>query len=405
MAADERPVFAKPQERGEGLMLLKTSVGALKALCGAICAVILMVVPVSSSSGQSLNPSFPAPVAGAQNAANVPPAIRQGVAIGDCGDNAVAIARRSSGQSSPPEAAQKACEGGRIMIAVQPARAFGYRIMDPMRVTVMLALDPSVTLDLQSLARGTIAFTGQEFDLVSALALDGTASPVDVAQRRLRDGRTLVKIDLILQSSVPASAAPYLVFRLDLRYALGNIRNNQGVQTDVPDWRVLSTPLIAVTMSATAAPGAQLILPEAEPVDALRPWPTMALLVVGIFASLFWPGLIAVRWLNRNRPGRRVTAEEKAWAMLSSVIADGSANGYSVRHVQRIASAVRRYLGKSAATREEMRVMLKGHPREREIERLMNRCDAVLYRGAPVSPELVSEMMADLEAVVPKPRR
>ncbi len=85
-----------------------------------------------------------------------------------------------------------------------------------------------------------------------------------------RDGRNLLRIDLIVQSAVPASVAPYLVFRLDLRYALGNIRDAEGNATTAPDWRVLSTPVIGLTMSPTAVAGDTFRQTGVEAVNQVR---------------------------------------------------------------------------------------------------------------------------------------
>ncbi len=286
---------------------------------------------------------------------------------------------------------------------VHAERHFGNRIMDPVRVTVLLAVDPSVVFDLQSLSRGSIAFNGQEFDLVSPLALNAGQSPVDVQSRRLRDGRTLIKIDLIVQSSVPASAAPYLVFRLDLRYALGNIRDAQGNATTAPDWRVLSTPVIGLTMSPTAATGDSFIESDVEAARHVLPWPTFGLLVFGPFLVLLGPAIIVIRWINRLRPGRTVPPNEIAWRVLSRTFADGKRYGFSPAHFRAIASAVRKYLNSSAATQSELQLRFGDDPQLNAILRVLGKCDAVLFAAQTLSNEEIDELIADVEKVVPRP--
>ncbi|MCC7528619.1 MAG: hypothetical protein IT342_08865, partial [Candidatus Melainabacteria bacterium] len=331
------------------------------------------------------------------------PVVTPGVALGDCSSPGTAIARSYSSEPRPSNPAQRSCEGGRVQIQVQADRHFGNRIMDPVRVTVLLAVDPSVVLDLQSLSRGTIAFNGQEFDLVSSLSLNAGQSPLDVQSRRLRDGRILTKIDMIVQSSVPASAAPYLVFRLDLRYALGNIRDAEGNATAAPDWRVLSTPVVGLTMSPTAAAGDSFMESELEPVDQVRPWPTFGLLVFGLFLVLLGPAIIAIKWINRLRPGRTVPPNETAWRVLNRTFADGKRYGFSPAHFRAIASEVRKYLNSSAATQSELRSRFGDDPQLNAILRVLGKCDAVLFAAQTLSHEEIVELIEDVEKVVPRP--
>lgn len=382
-----------------------------RMISGLLIAAALSAVPISSSistlafaqvlPGQTARP--PAVSTPALTPQITPPVVTPGVAIGDCSSPGIAIARTYTLAPRPPNPAQKSCEGGRIQMQVQAERHFGNRIMDPVRVTVMLAIDPTVVLDLQSLSRGTIGFNGQEFDLVSPLALNVGQSPVDIQSRRLRDGRTLVKIDLIVQSSVPASAAPYLVFRLDLRYALGNIRDAQGNATAAPDWRVLSTPVVGLTMSPTAAAGDSFMESDVEPVPQARPWPTFALLVLGPFLVLLGPAVFVIRWINRLRPGRKVPPNEIAWRILDRTFADGKRYGFSLTHFRAIGSAVRKYFNLSAATQSELRSRFSDDPQLNAILRVLGKCEAVLFAAQTLSQEEIDELIEDVEKLVPRP--
>ncbi len=384
-----------------------------RMIYGVVLAATLSAVPVFTSAfgqvlpGQTARPpAVSTPATGAPSAGTpgvTAPVVTPGVALGDCSSPGTAIARSYTSAPRPPNPAQKSCEGGRVQIQVQADRHFGNRIMDPVRVTVLLAVDPSVVLDLQSLSRGTIAFNGQEFDLVSPLALNAGQSPVDVQSRRLRDGRILTKIDLIVQSSVPASAAPYLVFRLDLRYAVGNIRDAQGNQTAAPDWRVLSTPVVGLTMSPTAAAGDSFMESDVEPVAHVSPWPTFGLLVFGLFLVLLGPAVFVIRWINRLRPGRKVPPNETAWRVLNRTFADGKRYGFSPAHFRAIASAVRKYLNSSAATQSELRSRFGDDPQLNAILRVLGKCDAVLFAAQTLSHEEIVELIEDVEKVVPRP--
>ncbi len=378
-----------------------------RSLFGLALAVILSAVPVVSSSfGQSAAPVAPsgppAPPVGGEGAPS--PAVAPGVALGDCVDSGFAMARNHTLARRPSNPAEKVCEAGRIRMQVQADRHFGYRIMDPVRVTVLLSVDPQVVFDMQSLSRGSLTFNGQEFDLVSQLALEPGVLPVTVQAQRTQDGRNLIKIELVVQSAVPASQAPYLVFRLDLRYALGNVRDAAGNVTAAPDWRVLSTPLIGLTMSQTAVAGDPFIAGEVEPVGHVLPWPTFGLLVCGIVLVLFWPGLRLVKWINRVRPGRKIPGNERAWSALDRIFAEGRRSGFSHAHFKGIAQALRQYLKLPAATLHEMRAALETHPRRREILRVINRCEAVLYCEEHLNDEEMDELIEDVGLIVPRPR-
>lgn len=382
-----------------------------RLLCGLLfglaLALTLSAVPVVSSAfGQAAAPAAPpGPHTPADSGAEArSPAMAPGVALGDCVDTGQAMARNYTLGRRPPHPAEKACEAGRIRMQVFADRHFGYRIMDPVRVTVLMSLDPSVELDMRSLSRGTITFNGQEFDLVSPLALGHGRLPVTIEAQRTEHGRNLIKIELVVQSAVPASQAPYLVFRLDLRYALGNVRDAEGNLTAAPDWRVLSTPLIGLTMSQTAVAGDSFLAGEVETVGHVLPWPTFALLVCGLLLVLFWPGLIVVKWINRVRPGRKIPANEMAWSRLDRIFAEGRRSGFSHAHFKGIAHAIRQYLEMPAASMHELRAALETHPKRKEILRVLSRCEAVLYREEHLNDEELDDLIEDVELIVPRPR-
>ncbi len=305
----------------------------------------------------------------------------------------------------PSNPSEKSCEDGRIIVQVEADRSYGHRIMDLVRVTVMVSAAPEVMLDFQSLARGIISFDGQEFDLAVPAALANDEAPATVQMMRAENGRMLYKIELILQSSVPQTVAPYLVFRMDIRYSLESLRDTNGVQIAARDWRVLTTAPIGLTMSRTAAPDDQLMVSAPSPATHLKPWPTWSLLVAGIFLVLFWPGLALVRWLNRIRPGRVIPANELAWRRMAPVFAAAEKSGYFEPHHYRvIASAVREYLGMPGATVLELRTMLENHPQSAQILRVIYACEAVVYGDEVVAPHYRQLLVLDVQAIVPRPR-
>lgn len=390
----------------------------LRQACGLVAAAVLAVVPAvlpvfgqeAVAQGQALPVQTAPPPAATPHAVAVPEAVPTprpvpGIAIGDCGDLAQAMVRSyGSATRRPANPSMKSCEGGRIQVRVGTERHFGYRIMDLVRVTVLLKIDPGTRIDFESLRRGNLTFNGQEFDLVAPLALPSGQSPVDVEARQLRDGSTLLRIELLVQSSVPASVAPYLVFRLDLRYAVGNIRDADGRETASPDWRVLSTAPIALTMSSTAVAADQFRDIALESVPQVLPWPTLWLLILGVFSILFMPGLLAVRWINRNRPGRIQSREEIAWRAIDEVYASARRNDrFSKTHVRRIAYAVRTYFGVQAATLSEVRSRLKADPRLSDIVDVLRACEGVLFESGAVDDQDMMALRPKLESIIPRP--
>lgn len=374
-------------------------------MASAVILTAVSAVQVVSAQG-SVSPTL-APQSQVNAATPVPsgPALVAGVAIGDCGDVSQAMVRSyQTGARRPPNPATKVCEGGRIRVRVAAERHFGHRIMDPVRVTVLLNFEPTTLVDLESLARGTITFNGQEFDLVRQQALPSGQTPVEVETQQLRDGSLLLKIEMLVQSAVPASVAPYLVFRLDLRYALGNIRDAQGIETAAPDWRVLSTPLIGLTMSSTAVAGDQFRDIALQPVQQVSPWPTLWLLIVGVFLIFFMPGLLLVQWINRHRPGRQLSREEIAWRTLDAVRASARENdGYTRAHIRRIAHAVRMYFDVESATVSEVQSRLANDPRLADILGVLQSCEGVLFEGSAIDRQEIKVLQRKLRSIIPRP--
>ncbi|MBX9953211.1 MAG: hypothetical protein K2Y39_28815 [Candidatus Obscuribacterales bacterium] len=371
-----------------------------RPLLGLVAALALSVVPVAQSafSQGAVNPGQAVPNAQTQ------PQLVPGLALGDCADHSQAMARGAQpGLRRPPSSSVKTCEGGRIQMRVEAVRHFGHRLMDPVRVTVLLKFEPTTVVDLDSLRRGTITFNGQEFDLVSPLALAPGQLPVEVAGGRLQDGSVLLRIELLVQSSVPISVAPYLVFRLDLRYALGNIRDAGGQETTSLDWRVLSTPPVGLTMSPTAVSGDQFRDIAIEPVSQVRPWPTLWLLILGIFSILFMPGLLVVRWINRKRPGRIPSREEAAWRALDAAYASARQNGgFSKTHIRGVAHAVRAYFGIRSATLSEVMTRLQDHRHLSEIVEVLGACERVLFEGSAADNREMLALRRKLESIIPR---
>ncbi len=307
---------------------------------------------------------------------------------------------RGANTPAPGNPGEKICEDGRIHLRSGALRRYGHRIMDLVRATVLIEHAPEIAFDLQSLGRGVIGFNGQEFDLADPQALAPGESPVVVSARPLENGNNLLRIDLILQTSVPASVTPYVVFRMDLRYSPGYIVDNNGSPTAVRDWRVLTTPDTAVTLSATAMPGDSMIGPTLEEVPTPAPWPMWSLLVGGIFLAGLWPGILVVRWINRVRPGRKISARELAWRRIAPVISAGRKYGFTYTHFKEIASAIRRCFSMDAATNHEARELSKDWHESEEIMRVLAICDRALFEAHNPSEEEIAHLIADIKLLL-----
>ncbi len=301
----------------------------------------------------------------------------------------------TSADPKPKNPVAKSYEAGKIQIVVGNKQQFGNRIGGIVEVQILLLLDDGVTVDFTSLQRGILNFDGTD------RFHPARDNPVNIKKEQ-RNGKTMYTIDLRVQSFVPKPSIP---FNVDLRYATSLV-----AATQLPDWKVLTTPDFMVTTSNTLDNGEQLLEGNMEPAAVARPWPIQALLYTGVTLLLLWPVVSLLIWLIRKRPGRKTPANELAWTTFKKVFKEGSEIGYQERHFRYLVDALKSYLGVGTRTREEIGEMLKNDPRQGTIISALKKCDLALYaaKGNETAQDLLSELelaelIAQIKEIVPQP--
>jgi len=298
----------------------------------------------------------------------------------------------------PANPVQKVCENGRIIIQVGNGQHFGHRIMDLVEVTVLIVADNDVKFDFSSLQKGVIGFEGQDFDLAKPHPLGALApgqSPYTIRSAPYKQGQTIYRIDLIVQSSVPKTAIP---FQLDLRYAVDTAPDGK-----TPNWKRMTTPDFIITTSNTADNGDELLEGDLEMKPAPRPWGMWPALVGGIFLALLWPGLAIVRRINREKPIRKSPPNEVAWRTHLKVTAQVKEAGWQERHYKLMASALRQYFGVDPATISEVADQLKDHPQLEMIVSYLAKTEAALFQQRALTEHEHNELCEQFEELVPRP--
>ncbi|MCC6979395.1 MAG: hypothetical protein IT343_13815 [Candidatus Melainabacteria bacterium] len=298
----------------------------------------------------------------------------------------------------PANPVQKVCENGRIIIQVGNGQHFGHRIMDLVEVTVLIVADNDIKFDFTSLSKGVIGFEGQDFDLAKPYPLGALApgqSPVTIQSAPYKQGQTIYRIDLIVQSSVPKKAIP---FQLDLRYAVDTAPDGK-----TPNWKRLTTPDFIVTTSNTADNGDELLEGDLEMRQAPRPWAMWPTLVGGIFLALLWPALVIVRRINREKPIRKSPPNEVAWRVYLKVTKQVAETGWQERHYKLMAAALRQYFGVDPSTINEVGERLKDHAQLDMIMSYLAKTEAVLFQQRALSEHENNELCEQFEELVPRP--
>lgn len=265
-------------------------------------------------------------------------------------------------EPKPANPVRKSCADGKVRMLVgitpddgngNPAshRHFGHTIMDKVPLTVVLDLDPSVTVDLTSLVnQKVIGFEGSDWELykptggeppavsVSGPVLKAVGVEPDPANpgKMRQVVRKVYVINLIVHSMV---YKPSIIFTLDLRYATEMLPDGKS-----PRWMALTTPDFVVSRTNVVDNGEELLEGDLDAKAERLPWPTVAALSTGFFLMLFFPGLALVKWLNRERPRKVIPPNRMAWIVFESNYKDGKANGFKVKHMKAFSHALRRYL-------------------------------------------------------------
>jgi hypothetical protein len=249
-------------------------------------------------------------------------------------------------EPKPENPVRKTCAGGkvRMVIGITPAdalgnpashRHFGHTIMDKIPLTVVLDVDSAVKLDFSTLVQqNVIGFAGSNFTLYKAA--DGEPPAVSVLGPKIKDGRQIYVINLIVQTAV---FKPSVVFNLDLRYAAEMLPDGK-----TPNWLPLTTPDFVVSKMTVVDNGTQLQEGDLSDKAERLPWPTVGALTLGAILMLLHSGVKLLKWLSRIRPRQQIAPNRLAWTIFDANYEDGTANGFKVKHLKAFSHALRVYL-------------------------------------------------------------
>lgn len=249
-------------------------------------------------------------------------------------------------EPKPENPVRKTCAGGkvRMVVGITPAdalgnpashRHFGHTIMDKIPLTVVLDVDSAVKLDFSTLLQqGVIGFAGSNFTLYKAA--DGEPPAVSILGPKIKDGRQIYVINLIVQTAV---FKPSVVFNLDLRYAAEMLPDGK-----TPNWLPLTTPDFIVSKMTVVDNGTQL--QEGDLSDRVErlPRPAVWALSLGAILMLLHSGVRLLKWLSRIRPRQQIAPNRLAWTIFDANYEDGAANGFKVKHLKACSRALRVYL-------------------------------------------------------------
>lgn len=375
---------------------MKTKLFGLKALVLALTVAVGATAMAQDAAAQAAGPgsaqSKPSTACGvmADAAGNQPPAY--GGYPYEYPEDGGGYSAQPPEPPKPQNPVRKVCEDGKIEIRLGNARHFGYRIGDRVPLVVLIAADPSVTIDFTSLKQEVLGFEGSDFEL---------AAPAQLRTQKMQNGKVLYRLDLTVVTWVPKDN---VVFNLDLRYA-----TELAPDGKTPNFKRLTTPDFVVSRSPTADNGEALMEGDLEGKPLGASWMIIPVIALAIFMVGLLPGFELAKYINRVRPRKVLPPKAAAWKVFDKVFAEAKSEGFEYRHYKQIASTFRRYLGATKgvpiepATFLEVRDRLEGDPELEKIESALTKCERVLYHGDTLSDEENRELLKQIEQLVPRP--
>jgi len=294
----------------------------------------------------------------------------------------------------PVNPVEKKCDNDKVRVVVGNRQQFGNHIGDVVEIDVRIWLDPSTTIDFQSLERGVLKFDGTT---AFQLAAD---RPVRISRTREGD-LTLYTIILRVQTFVPRQAVP---FSLDLRYATDPTDDGNS-----PDWKILTTPDYIVTTSKTLDNGTKMLEGNMQPAE-IHTLLLVPMLFLGLLCSWVMVASAYLRdWLNRPGRVRTATADSytRAWEIFQQHFAASDPHGFDAGDMRRIGESLHLFLGTKSCTRTEVEQLYHDDPRLPAISAALTMFDQFLYNpSAPsrLAPEEQERLMSLLRDIVRRPK-
>lgn len=294
------------------------------------------------------------------------------------------------GPSTP--AARAMDERPAISARVDTPRDFGYHIGDVIPLALLIEAERGAVVDLESLPhRGE------------------TVGPFEVRDVRITRSRSAsgssYRVDLDLQTFFPAMSGVGLGFPpLDLRFALPEDRLADGGYA----YRTVTLPprLYFLSPTATGPRAFSANKPSVVPGAGWLFWGSVGAGAASVATGIGMLGLEVVGWWRRRLAKRRSKAEVRALATLR-VIRERylACEALTPLAFVRVSGVLRRFLGEHcgiparAETIEQIRERFRGHPLERDLARVLEQCDEVVYdanRPAPSDKERIIREAATL---------
>jgi hypothetical protein len=295
--------------------------------------------------------------------------------------------------------AQAAGQTPSIAARFETPRDFGYHIGDVIPLTLVIEAERGAVVDLESLPH-----RGQ------------TVGRFEVRNVRISHVQTAsgsaYRIEFALQTFVPATPAAGVEFPpLDLRFAVAEDRLADGGYA----YRAVTLPPTMFFLSP-AATGPRALRPDKGSVVPRAGWLFWSSVSLGALAIVTGGAMLArdlARWWHRRSIQRRSKAERRALATLV-VLRNRYVACEAMTAVlfEKIGGVLRRFLGEQCGiparveTVPQIKERFKGHPLEKEIGEVLERCSEVMYDAhRPTSSDKeriireVSLLISELERV------
>ncbi len=344
----------------------------------------------------------------------------------------VAHAQEEDGFPFPPQApaadpvpvnpAVKTIESGRVMVVVGSERHYGYHIGEVMPVTVVISVDQGVKLNFESVKRKILSVNGSDFELIE--------TPV-ISIPENRNGKDVYTVTLLMRSWVIKKD---LVLSVDFHYATDMLPDGK-----TPNWKPVTTPDFVVTTSNTVSDSEKDLLPGdmtekvspkaflvrsfklADIIPALKSYPATAKIananivpldVAAIALMLPLPLWLLLLFVNRVRPGRKLSPAEAAWVVFDRVMAEAKETGdLSYANLNDIASALRGYLGVAQVPTSQVAVALDSFFKEYENKAEMlsvavsalSKLDRALFSKSELTSAEKRLLLKEVERLCPRP--
>lgn len=295
---------------------------------------------------------------------------------------------------APANPAQLQLESGKVMVVVGSTRHFGYRIGEPLPITIVISADPGVHVNIDGITRSVLSSEGSDFELVEK----------PLVGKETRGNKTVYKIQLKLRSWV---IKPTLQFTADFLYATDLLPDGKS-----PNWKTASTPVFVITTSNTASDTAKELL-EGDTDKKMAPTPVLAspMRIAGYVLVSVVPLLMLYRLWRRTRPIRALTPAEKAWRRFDRILSDSAAAGkLSYLHLEQIAETLREYLGVGSVALDEVAKPLDAFfdGEENKLELLttavsaLSKLDNALYSKVELKDQEKAELLDEIGRLVPR---